>query len=393
MIDYKKIIRETFQNSLPEKMLKVIDTAIIDIRADSKINFLMNNTVRKSIKDNVDSKSMEALADIIKKDELLTEKIIRVSNSPFYPRLTQVKDLKTAIVTIGTKEIVNILSHDGLSKILKQNKEIVAIRSQIFNSIYTATIFEKILKDFNILDKEEYFSDKVKNFWGHNCSDYYYYGLMYKISQVILLYYFKDKIKDKSNNYHNFQNEIEYFGITHDLFSLRLSISYDFHLSFFILSGLHSYSWNLFKYPKNFQNIFVKAEEVLKIAMDEDREINNAYLILSYLLNIITKSGYMVHEMLINRETEFEMNLFFESSTKTNSNIKKEINKISSLIGNEFKMSFLELHSHLYGKNTEDRKIKPIMSRLKEWGIMDHTVLTEDVLSDIMHEIYTNLRT
>jgi len=150
-------------------------------------------------------RSSSELSNIIKKDPLLTLKILRLANSPLYLRTSKVSNIKDAIVLLGYKTIKSIILSITIRDIFKfEETELFSVKAFWLHSIATAIVSEKIAEISNANFKDEAYT----------------IGLLHDIGKVILLTSSEDEYKDVINAIHKkrifFKDaEISIFGFDH----------------------------------------------------------------------------------------------------------------------------------------------------------------------------------
>jgi len=161
------------------------------------------------------------IAEVIKKDQSIMAKILRLSNSPLYGKRQEITSLTNAITYLGYDTLTNIVLQASLVKMFKiKNKAIPDFRPEAFweHSIGTAYLSELLAWELKLPKNE----------------NYYIAGLLHDIGKVLIFQFYPDEfedivldlIQDELNDY---EAEAKILGVDHTEIGYYLAESWKFH--------------------------------------------------------------------------------------------------------------------------------------------------------------------
>jgi HD-like signal output (HDOD) protein len=126
--------------------------------------------------------SAKDLAEFIKRDQAISNKILRVANSAYYGLMKEVDSIHRAITIIGFNEVIGMAIGMSVFSSFKSNDrlEVFDMKALWLHSIGSATAAGEILKKTGFKATENIFLS----------------GLMHDIGKVILAVYFPDHYRD-----------------------------------------------------------------------------------------------------------------------------------------------------------------------------------------------------
>ena len=151
--------------------------------------------------------SNKQVADLIKKDQAMVVKILRLSNSALYGKRQEIKDLTNAITYLGLETIKNIILQIALVRIFKfEHKKIPDFNPAAFwehsiGAAYFSNIMEKKLK----IPHHE---------------NFYIGGLLHDVGKVLIYEFYPEKFEEIvllmiEEELHDYEAEVEVLGVDH----------------------------------------------------------------------------------------------------------------------------------------------------------------------------------
>ena len=165
--------------------------------------------------------SNKKIADIIKKDQSMMTKILKMSNSPLYGKRQEITNLTNAITYLGydtLKSIVLQISLIGMFKSISNRMPDFKPSAFWEHSIGTAYISDLIVKELQLPKNE----------------NYYIAGLLHDIGKLLIYHIYPDEFEDIVLNQLNldipdYESEEEILGVDHTEIGFYLSETWKFH--------------------------------------------------------------------------------------------------------------------------------------------------------------------
>ena len=127
--------------------------------------------------------SNRQVADLIKKDQAMVVKILKLSNSAMYGKRQEIKNLANAVTYLGHETLKNIILQIALVSMFKfEHKKIPEFNPAAFweHSIATAYFSNVMAKKLNLLHNE----------------NYYIGGLLHDIGKVLIYEFYPQKFEE-----------------------------------------------------------------------------------------------------------------------------------------------------------------------------------------------------
>ena len=165
--------------------------------------------------------SNKNIADVIKKDQSVMAKVLKLCNSPLYGKRQEITNLTNAVTYIGydiLKGIVLQISLVGMFK--SKTNSIPDFKPSSFweHSIGTAHLSELIAKELQLPKNE----------------NYYIAGLLHDIGKLLIYFVYPDEFEDVvinqiSSDITNCESEKEVLGVDHTEIGYYLTETWKFH--------------------------------------------------------------------------------------------------------------------------------------------------------------------
>ncbi len=153
------------------------------------------------------SSSGKEIVAVIESDPVMTVKILKVINSPFYGMPQKINSIQRAVVHIGMNSIKNMaLTVASIGVLNPKNKANFNINDFLLHSLTTASICKKIAEAHDVPQMES--------------SDYFVAGLLHDFGKVVFAEFKPEAFKKallQSADHHSplHPYEIEYIGLDH----------------------------------------------------------------------------------------------------------------------------------------------------------------------------------
>ncbi len=166
------------------------------------------NSVQRIIQLTSDSNSSgKDIVEVIESDPVMTVKILKVINSPFYGLPHKVNSIQRAVVNIGMNTIKNMaLSIATIGALNPKNKAGFNSLDFLMHSLTTAVICKQLAENMNVPQMQ--------------CSDYFVAGLLHDFGKIVFAEFqpeaFKQVLhKSAEEQIPLNQCEIEFIGMDH----------------------------------------------------------------------------------------------------------------------------------------------------------------------------------
>ena len=151
--------------------------------------------------------SAKEIVQVIESDPVMTIKILKVINSPFYGMPHKVSSIQRAVVHLGLNTIKNLaLSVAAMGVLSPRNGADFNINDFLLHALTTAAICQMLAEKLEIPQIE--------------CSDFFVAGLLHDFGKIVFAEFYPDKFKlalEKSKQQNIALNitELEFIGINH----------------------------------------------------------------------------------------------------------------------------------------------------------------------------------
>lgn len=175
--------------------------------------------------------SNRKIAEVIKKDQSMMAKILKLCNSPLYGKRKEITDLTNAITYLGFDTLKGIVLQISLIKMFKsKSNQIPDFKPSAFweHSIATAYFSELLVKELQLPKNE----------------NYYIAGLLHDIGKLLIFYIYPDEFEDIvlkqiNSGSSNYEAEEAILGVDHTEIGLYLAESWKFHKEIINSIGYH----------------------------------------------------------------------------------------------------------------------------------------------------------
>ncbi len=165
--------------------------------------------------------SNKQIAEVIKKDQSMMAKILKLCNSPLYGKRQEITNLTNAVTYLGFSTLKGIALQISLISMFKsKNKQLQDFKPAAFwgHSIGTA-YFSELLAEELKLPKNE---------------NYYIAGLLHDIGKLLIFHLYPDEFEDivleqLGSDSYNYEAEKEILGVDHTEIGYFLAESWKFH--------------------------------------------------------------------------------------------------------------------------------------------------------------------
>ncbi|MFW6115247.1 MAG: HDOD domain-containing protein [Thermodesulfobacteriota bacterium] len=183
---------------------------------------------------NDEDTSVSDLADLISKDQAMTNKILRVANSAYYGFLREIDSIQRAITVIGFNEVISLTVGMGvLSSFRNMNVHgIFDLRGLWLHSIGSAIASKELAKRLGTGSEEQSFLS----------------GLLHDTGKIILAVYFPQEYKyilqsSQEKQVYLYQEEEVFFGMDHAALSGLLMERWNFPDTVRLPSRFHHHAF------------------------------------------------------------------------------------------------------------------------------------------------------
>ena len=151
--------------------------------------------------------SAKEIVQVIQSDPVMTIKILKVINSPFYGMPQKISSIQRAVVNLGLNTIKNqALSVAAMGVLNPKNRAGFNINSFLLHSLTTATICRMLAEKLEIPQVE--------------CSDFFVAGLLHDFGKIVFAEFYPDNFKQaleksKQDNIALNKTELEFIGLNH----------------------------------------------------------------------------------------------------------------------------------------------------------------------------------
>jgi len=185
----------------------------------------LRNTLNKPFVSN------KAIAEVIKKDQSMMAKILKLSNSALYGKRQNITELSNAITYLGINTIKGIALQISLINMFKKKShKIPEFKPTAFweHSIGTAYLAELLAWELKLPKNE----------------NYYIAGLLHDIGKLLIFHIYPDKFEDivleqLTSESHNYEAEQEILGVDHTDIGSYLAETWKFHKEIKNTIGYH----------------------------------------------------------------------------------------------------------------------------------------------------------
>lgn len=192
------------------------------------------NSVQRIIQLTSDiNSSGKAIVEVIESDPVMTVKILKVINSPFYGLPKKINSIQRAVVYIGMNTIKNLaLSVASIGMLNPKNKAGFDTRDFLLHSLTTAAICKKLAERQGVSPTE--------------CSDYFVAGLLHDFGKVVYAEYmpgtFRQALQKSAEQHISLHHcEAEFIGMDHSQAGAQLAEKWAFdHLLIEAINHHHS---------------------------------------------------------------------------------------------------------------------------------------------------------
>lgn len=164
--------------------------------------------------------SCKDMVEVIESDPVMTVRILKVINSPFYGLPQKINSVQRAVVHIGMNTVKNMaLTVAAMGVLNPQNKAGFDIQEFQLHSLTTAALCKQLAETLNVSKPEQ--------------SDYFVAGLLHDFGKVVLAEYkpegFKQALqKSTEMNMPLHQCELEFIGLDHSQIGSMLAQKWAF---------------------------------------------------------------------------------------------------------------------------------------------------------------------
>ena len=151
--------------------------------------------------------SAKEIVQVIESDPVMTIKILKVINSPFYGMPQKISSIQRAVVHLGLNTIKNLaLSVAAMGVLNPRNKADFNINDFLLHSLTTASICKMLAEKLEVSQVE--------------CSDFFVAGLLHDFGKIVFAEFYPDNFKqalEKSTQQNIALNitELEFIGLSH----------------------------------------------------------------------------------------------------------------------------------------------------------------------------------
>ena len=165
--------------------------------------------------------SNKEIAEVIKKDQAMMTKILKLCNSPLYGKRQEITNLINAITYLGYNTLKGIVLQISMINMFKsKSDEMPDFKPSAFweHSIGTAFFSELIAAELKLPKNE----------------NYYIAGLLHDIGKLLVFHVYPDKFEDivllqMNSDMPNYEAEQEILGVDHTDIGYYLAESWKFH--------------------------------------------------------------------------------------------------------------------------------------------------------------------
>lgn len=171
---------------------------------------------------------LDEVADMILTDQVLTARVIKIVNSPFYKPSHEIKSVKRALIYLGFRHIRELAFTCSFIDVFQGKDGAFDIRTFWEHSFGVGIVAKIIAQRFRYPDTEKA----------------YLVGIVHDIGEVFLSYYRKDEFEKlleslKGKSYRMVEAEGEYFGTSHSEIGYCIAKKWNFPADYCEVIALH----------------------------------------------------------------------------------------------------------------------------------------------------------